>query len=114
MTVLKKNHHYVPQFWLRGFADSNGQIYAWDGQKVRTAASNKIMQSDWLYTLFDNAWQPSNALEDELARIEGIVAPLFVNPVSYTHLDVYKRQTLPWAARRGSLAGAFIRLDLKC
>ena len=79
MTVLKKNHHYVPQFWLRGFADSNGQIYAWDGQKVRTAASNKIMQSDWLYTLFDNAWQPSNALEDELARIEGIVAPLFVN-----------------------------------
>ncbi|MDA8259282.1 MAG: DUF4238 domain-containing protein [Betaproteobacteria bacterium] len=77
MPAVKKNHHYVPQFWLRGFADAKGQIHAWDGQQVRVVSSKRIMQGDWLYTLFDNAWQPTDALEDALAQAEGLAAPIF-------------------------------------
>src|SRR5262249_1306032 len=75
---VKRAHHYVPQFWMRGFADTKGEIHAWDGGRVRRAKADKIMQVEWLYTVFDHAWNPSDAVEDGLGKLERIAAQLFV------------------------------------
>ena len=72
----KQNHHYVPQFWQRGFRDSTGQLYARTGGNVRIVSPKTIMQVDWLYTIFDGQWRPSDALEDALSVIEGQDAQL--------------------------------------
>jgi len=77
MTFEKKNHHFVPQFWLRRFADANGAIHARKGQKVKVVGSNRIMQTDWGYTVFDSNWNPSDILENTLSIIEGRTAHLF-------------------------------------
>lgn len=85
MLDLKKNHHYVPQFWLKAFADSRGNIHAWDGRNVRVRSSRVLMQEDWLYTIFDNAWNPSDNLEDALARMEATAASLFLRASNPSH-----------------------------
>lgn len=72
----KQNHHYVPQFLQRGFRDSAGQLYARTGNKVRIVSPKTIMQVDWLYTIFDTQWRPSDALEDALSAIEAQDAEL--------------------------------------
>jgi hypothetical protein len=74
MAAKKRNQHYVPKSWIKRFAGANGRIYASDGQKVRPVSAGKIMSQDWLYTVFDNTWQPSDALEDELSKDEGRAA----------------------------------------
>lgn len=77
-TPVKKNHHYVPQFWLRGFRDGRNQLHARVGSAVKVVATADVMQEAWLYTLFDSRFHPSDTLEDELSNIEGDVAPIFV------------------------------------
>lgn len=72
----KKNHHYVPQFWQRGFRASNGHLYARIGETVEVVSTKTTMQVDWLYTIFDNQWRPSDALEDAFSAIEGHDAQL--------------------------------------
>lgn len=77
MTFEKKNHHYIPQFWLKKFADANGSIHARVGQRVSVVSSSKIMQTDWGYTVFDSNWNPSDVLENTLSILEGRAAPTF-------------------------------------
>lgn len=66
----KKSHHYVSQFWQRGFRDSNDQLHARIGGDVSIVSPKTIMQVDWLYTVFDGQWRPSDALEDLLSVVE--------------------------------------------
>jgi hypothetical protein len=75
MATSKRNQHYVPRSWIKRFAGTKA-LYAWDGQKVRQVSASNIMSEDWLYTVFDNTWQPSDALEDELSKDEGKAAKL--------------------------------------
>jgi hypothetical protein len=76
MVAKKRNQHYVPKSWIKRFAAANGVLHAWDGQKIRQKSADKIMSGDWLYTVFDNTWQASDALEDELSKVEGKAADL--------------------------------------
>jgi hypothetical protein len=73
----KVKQHYVPQFWLRGFADDKNKIHGMVNGRVRAVSSDKIMQEKWLYTLFDKRWKPTDILEDGLGRIEAQIAPVF-------------------------------------
>ncbi len=77
MTIEKNKHHYVPQFWIKAFADSNNQLHAWDGDNVRVVGAGNIMQTPWLYTVFDAKWAASDILENSLSKVEGIAAPVF-------------------------------------
>jgi hypothetical protein len=76
MAAKKRNQHYVPRSWIRRFAGADGVLVAWDGQKTRQISAGRIMSKDWLYTVFDNTWQASDALEDELSKVEGKAAEL--------------------------------------
>jgi hypothetical protein len=76
MAIKKHNQHYVPRSWIKRFAGANGVLHAWDGQKIRPISASRIMSQNWLYTVFDNTWQGSDALEDELSKVEGKAAGL--------------------------------------
>ncbi|HIE1453220.1 DUF4238 domain-containing protein [Serratia marcescens] len=73
----KKNHHYVPQYWQRGFKGSDGYLYGKFGSIIRRVSPKRIMQRDWLYTVFDDQWNPSDTLEDTLSTVEAKHAQLF-------------------------------------
>ena len=77
MTFEKQNHHYVPQFWQRGFSDSCGLLFGRMGNSIKQVSSKKTMRGDWLYTVFDNQWKPSDSLENALSALEGLAAALF-------------------------------------
>ena len=65
-----KRQHYVPQFWLKGFADVGGHIYGLTDGKVSTVAASKVMQEHWLYTTFDTDWVATNDLETAFSLAE--------------------------------------------
>ncbi len=75
---LKRNNHYVPQFWIKRFKADSGSLFALklDGV-VMPAGPKAIMNDDYLYTIFDDHWNPSNALEDFFSRIESDGSQLF-------------------------------------
>lgn len=76
MTFTKRTHHFVPQFWLKRFSDSKNRIFARGPAGVYQVSSKNIMQQDWLYTVFDKNWNPSDSLEDSLSKLECQAAPL--------------------------------------
>lgn len=79
----KRNHHYVPQFWQRRFADATGQLYvrysesadkwkiASERGKARPVNPKNTMAKDYANTVFDETWRPYDVLEDLLAKAEG-------------------------------------------
>ena len=73
----KKKQHFVPRSWLRRFADVNGHVHGYDGGQIRPVAVADIMTGDWIYTVFDEWWRPSDRLEDALAVVEGQGSSLF-------------------------------------
>lgn len=75
--ALKGNHHFVPQFWLKRFANDKGQIQSWDGKKTSPVGSASVMSSDWLYTVYDSKWIASNDLENHLSKLEGDAGKAF-------------------------------------
>lgn len=78
MTFNKKNHHYVPQFWQKRFSDSSGRLFGRIGESIKQqVASKETMRGDWLYTVFDSQWNPSDSLENALSILEGSTADLF-------------------------------------
>ncbi|MFB6328535.1 DUF4238 domain-containing protein [Pantoea deleyi] len=77
MKFDKKNHHYVPQYWQRGFKGTSGHIFGKFGSTIRRISSKTIMKEDWLYTVFDENWNPSDILEDTISVMESKDAQLF-------------------------------------
>lgn len=79
MAFEKDNHHFLPRFWLRGFRDANNVLYARyrADAKAKVVGISNVMRGDWLYTIFDSQWNPSDDLENALSKIEGDDAKLF-------------------------------------
>jgi hypothetical protein len=74
LATLKRNHHYVPQFWQRLFANAAGIVYAREGSSVRQASTKNLMSADWIYTVFDSNWLASDSIEDSLSQAESAAA----------------------------------------
>jgi hypothetical protein len=53
------------------FRDNGNQLYGRTKSNVRIVSTKKTMQVDWLYTIFDDQWRPSDALEDAFSVDEG-------------------------------------------
>ncbi len=73
----KTNHHYIPRFWLRYFADPKGQLWKREDGKIKPTSTAKVMAEDWLYTEFDHWWRPGDGVEDNLSKMESEAARLF-------------------------------------
>lgn len=67
MTDKPRKHHFVPQFWIRRFAGTDGKLWAYDHDTGRTSerSSRQLMQIFNLYTI-----QPSGADDTTLETID--------------------------------------------
>ncbi|MGY3693032.1 hypothetical protein ACVIGA_003112 [Bradyrhizobium sp. USDA 3240] len=76
----KDNQHFVPRFWIKRFAGSNGRILGRKRGEARAfqVAAGDVMTGDWTYTLFDGWWRPADKLEDALSVFEGEAATVMV------------------------------------
>jgi Protein of unknown function (DUF4238) len=73
---LARKHHYVPQMYLSGFANANGQCFVFDAERRRTfttSPANIAAERD--YNAIEADGIPPDALEKELAKLEGALAP---------------------------------------
>jgi len=75
-----KLHHYVPQFYLRRFADSDGRFWVWDKTKDRAFQSTPISiaaETDF-YRLreFEQLGHDPYTLEKQLSHMEGQTAAI--------------------------------------
>jgi hypothetical protein len=71
-------HHYVPQFYLRRFADADGKFWVWDKAKDRTfRATAKTIAAEtdfyWLHE-FERMGHDPLTMEKQLSDLEGQVA----------------------------------------
>jgi hypothetical protein len=115
MPQLKKHHHYVPQFWIRAFRDGKDRLHCREGKGVKVVAARKVMQEDWLYTLFDQHWIPSDDLENELAVIEGSVAPIFdsVHDFGYRVSEEEREQLCEFLGLQASRHPDILKLGIR-
>lgn len=75
---VKENQHYVPRMWLSRFAGQDGRVSAIENGILKHQVSvADIMSGDWIYTVFDEWWRPSDSLEDALANVEAEANTLF-------------------------------------
>jgi hypothetical protein len=75
---VKKNQHYVPRCWLARFAGRDGRVAAiQDGVLMPQVSVDDIMSGDWIYTVFDEWWRPSDRVEDALSGVERAAGVLF-------------------------------------
>jgi hypothetical protein len=75
MSIARK-HHYVPQMYLSGFADPNGQCFVVDAStrnSFTTSPGNIAAERD--FNRIDLEGVPPDALEKELGKFEGVIAP---------------------------------------
>jgi hypothetical protein len=73
-----KLHHYVPQFYLRRFADVNGWLWTWDKSRDVTFAANpeRVAARKNFYRIQElaDAGQDPHTMERQLAHLEGQTA----------------------------------------
>ena len=73
-------HHYIPQWLLRYFRDSNGKIHGFvksdPAGGVFTTTSKKLMVKKDFYTLLGGSWPDRQAAEKEYSRREALMKPV--------------------------------------
>lgn len=73
-----KRNHYIPQFIIRNFADSDGKVYCFSRKNDKTYAvtPKNVLLENSLYTLKDEFGRKSTQRETEFSRLESRVARL--------------------------------------
>lgn len=72
----KINHHYIPQYWLRNIRGQSDHLWVLEKGAVTQVSTRNAMSEEYLYTVFDCEWAPSDDLEDALSEIEAQHAEL--------------------------------------
>jgi hypothetical protein len=83
-----RKHHFVPQFYLRGFVGKEDQLFVIDRpsrRTFRTAPKNVAAERD--FNRIDVAGMDPNAIEKALAEFEGKVAPALERVKTAKSLD---------------------------
>ena len=75
------NHHYIPRFWLAGFAEpatKSGFLGVLDASATNTrAAVDNAASEESFYTVINTAGRPTLAIEESLSSLESDAAPPF-------------------------------------
>ena len=75
-----KLHHYVPQFYLRRFADEQGRLWVWDKEadRVFSTTSGSIAAQTQFYRLtqYESEGHNPYEMERQLSELEGYVSKI--------------------------------------
>ena len=76
---LTRRHHFVPQFYLKGFSNIRGQVECFDrhSNNTRMTSVGNIAVETGLYDLHTDESDKSPEVEQWFSLLEGQVAPLF-------------------------------------
>lgn len=77
MTHITKRQHYVPDFYLRQWADADGRITGHDLQETRTFCGDPANTLAQGYFYEEDPSKPDNRIEKILSAMESAVAPTF-------------------------------------
>lgn len=91
-----RDHHYVPQGYLRGFTEAPNTLYVYDkdAKRVRQTSTKGIAYSRDYYTVDTIDERDSSEVEDNLGRIETVVIPILSEIVTEEDLSNSKRADL--------------------
>lgn len=91
-------HHYIPQWLLRNFRDSNGKIYGFVKSSpaggVFATTPKKLMVEKDLYTLLGESGPDRQAAEKEYSRREALTKPVADKIISAARNNAQPRLTL--------------------
>jgi len=67
-----RNHHFVPQFWIKKFASADKHLwgYDWEGDSVNQRSSRAVMQIFNLYTMQPSGLDDTSTETDELGKVD--------------------------------------------
>ena len=88
------NHHYIPRFWLTGFAkpsNKSGKVTVIDGSgrnPPETISTKRAASEANFYTLATASDEHTVVLEEALGRLESDAAPTF-KQIADGHLPVH-------------------------
>ncbi|MFP6791542.1 MAG: DUF4238 domain-containing protein [Thalassolituus sp.] len=76
---ISKKHHFIPQFYIKGFSDENGDVFVFDKEYKKLASSPKksaqIFYEENLYTV-KKFGETSLLIEDSYGELEGMFSKL--------------------------------------
>lgn len=88
MSTLSKKHHYIPQFYLRGFTDGNGYFTVYDKQ---LNVFRKSRPENEFYEKFRNTTnlggEKSVIVENMYSNLESVSAVTIAAIEKSTHTD---------------------------
>ena len=95
-----KLHHYVPQFYLKRFADANSLLWVWDKLKdaiFKTSPKNVAAENNfYLMQELADAGHDPNTMEKQLAGLEANVAMITDQWIYWlSDLELGRRSTFP-------------------
>src|ERR1043165_1038029 len=78
-----KLHHYVPQLYLRNFANNRKQVTAVDRKEGKTYPSNisNVAAETHFYASQEESGEWSVKFEESLSKFEGMIAPAITSVV---------------------------------
>lgn len=109
LLATKANHHYIPQFYLRGFSASAGRqarVFTFDNETKKSFTTLvRNVGSKRHFNRVDASGVDPNHVEDGMAEIEAEIAP---------HLrQVIKAQKFPSAAHFNSIMNLMALLSVR-
>ncbi len=86
-----RSQHFVPKLWQKRFADHRNNVYGRyranadplrdkrpaAAGRARVVSIDDTMTGDWVYTVFNGWWWPSNHLEQAISKDESRIAAVF-------------------------------------
>jgi hypothetical protein len=107
-------HHYVPQFYLRRFANADGKFWAWDKPRDRTfLATPKTIAAEtdfyWLHA-FERMGHDPLTMERQLSDLEGEAALITAQWLSWTDL-MAAGETIPIPTPNREIIARYIALQ---
>ena len=79
----RRRHHFISQFYLKGFTDENGKIWMHDVRKLTSTHNHPqaIAYETDLNTVYVPGVKPDE-IEDRISKFEAIVAPIFEKTIA--------------------------------
>ncbi|MFQ2273318.1 DUF4238 domain-containing protein [Aeromonas hydrophila] len=78
---VSKKHHFIPQFYIKGFSDDNNDVFIYDKEYNKIATSPKkpaqIFYEEHLHTI-KKFGQTSSMIEDAYSELEGMLSKIVV------------------------------------
>lgn len=97
----KRRHHVNPRFYLRKFQipDEEGFIWRYDnrsGDAKKLAIDKVAVQTDYYSFVNDDDLRDTETIEDFLANVEGVTAPIFAKVLTGEELSEDERMTFAY------------------